>query len=65
MSFDLPCSLTPVDAVLMFTGNSVIWYCNVSLMSLKLVGLTVTVTSFCSGDKNTLQWRKYVGKVDK
>jgi hypothetical protein len=49
MSFDLPCSLCPVEEVLMLTGNSVIWHFKNSLILHNCDGVTVTLTSCCSG----------------
>ena len=55
MSFDLPCTLCPVKEVLMLTGKSIICYLKDSLISHNHNGITVTVTSCCSG--GILNWR--------
>jgi hypothetical protein len=49
MSFGLPCNLCPVKEVLMFTRKSVIWHLKDSLILHNRDGVTVTLTSCCSG----------------
>ena len=50
MSFYFPCTLCPIDELLMLTGNDFIWHLNVSLISHKQVGVIVTDTLCCSGE---------------